>query len=421
MSTKAMSTTEREQPARQGLVRIALTPGPNPGLALDAAPSAPDPRLGQAFAEAIAALERKGAPIAETVRRRYERKCEIHHDDRRVLEDLVRLGLLPESRVKLVLDVAAVAEDPHHVQSFATAITSLLAHGVPVEKTIRMAAAYQFPVSLRWTVERWWITHSKFSRAPTLWRVANNPAAHASIAGWVRDHLPTDRERRRHITVIDSLNRLAREEFRQRAPLSDLEGGFVNGTRGGMSVLIGGKRWTVLVAAPGARGRRPEVLRIFGAGGARPSGAKRNEILAVLGRGFEPRSRSVRNAEWRSAIIGTQTVLIAALALMPQYAYWLAAIPPGWPLSIGAGCYTLRRVARAEGWGRIGGCALALLWGVPLGGLLATTGYFGLPGLRAIPFVPLFVSGCAGAAALVWGIPATRWLLRRLRDRGSKR
>ena len=338
-----------------------------------------------------------------------------------MLERLVSDGRYSEDDAELVVRAATHAVDPWFAEGFAVAVGHHDPDTVPMAATLEMLIEERMAFSLLWTPEKWVAKHEQLTRARELRRQAND---YAMRAKWLEWFLESDGWDRRRVQVVTNPQRLVREALRQRIGITSVVKGLERGRLACASVLVDGKRWTVLLR-PRSRWRRRgvRITSIQGRDAITPDEQARRSIVEVLGL---PPPHARRRAQWP----GWGPLAVAGMGLLT--ARWVALIEPSAPripelllASVGvsvfvASRYLTRRGRRAS---RISNGLFAVTWLAP-----PALGMFVL--VNPIPvFFPdlaeasgltsqlMLVPACYVAAALAWPLVAKMMGERRTRTK----
>lgn len=334
----------------------------------------------------------------------------LSESDRLALEGLVNRSCYTREKLQIVQEAVTAARDPYRALGFAVALMQLLKDHVPVGETVRWALEFERTVSLGWTAARWRAEHRKLSKAPILWRLASSPAASRAFAcDWLNRCVPLDSARERRVHVVNSPRRIGVVGFRLGYCLAGYEPSCREGLAGAVSVLLEGKRWVVILAAPTeASANCPTVQRIHGVGGAEPNESERTVVLRSLVGVREAPVTDAHPTNWQVVVTGIVTAVATAAALIEAFpVYYLMPTPDFSLFAVGAGMLGVRKATRR--WRALTNLILAVLWGVPAALVLVAC-------LTAGPFSiqPYLVSTAAlmpagyAAAAVTW------WAARRL-------
>lgn len=277
-----------------------------------------------------------------------------------MLEELVSSGCYSRDDAELVVRAESHAVDPWFAEGFAVAVAHHDPKVVPIAETLEMLIEERVPFSLRWTPEKWVAKHEQLTRARELRKIAGD---YARRAKWLTRFLESEGWDRRRVQFVTNPHRLLREALRQRISIERLVRRLECGRIAIASVLVDGRRWTVLLR-PRSRWRKREahIHRILGRAGVRPDSSTACKITEILGLSKEPEKRRDLWPSWGQ-------VAVAGLGLLA--ARWIAHVEPLAPripelLLIGAGvmafaaCRYLTRLGRAGSWASSG--IFALIW-----------------------------------------------------------
>ena len=287
----------------------------------------------------------------------------LREADRRVLEGLIERSCFSSEKLKVVERAAVAARDPQYALAFAAGLRQLEEERIPVEETVRQAAAYGRTVSLTWTADRWRVEHRKLQKAPILWRLASSPAAsHAFSCEWLNAWVPLGRRRRVHI--VNTPHRLGCLGFRLDYCFAGYEPLCRVGVSGVISVLLHGRRWAVVLDAPGEAGKTPTVRRVHGTAGAGPSESERTAIIELLQVCETPAADDPNGYAVDAGILisGIVSATAAGATIRGVLSFPAFSVPL---FAVGGGMLAVRRISRALQWRSLANLILAVLWGVP--------------------------------------------------------
>ena len=187
---------------------------------------------------------------------------------------LVDRNMLSVSTAKLLLRAASNADDPANLLRFAIALRHLDDSDVPVAHAITLLIEQGRKIRLNWSADEWWIAYAgaTFLRSGMdSTKSRTRPIPTRSVG-----------QQSSRITAVDTPTRLSREAYRQRSSeLLAYADEIAEGSIQCASVLLDGKRWTVIYSLNRAR-ERDRVTSYIGASGAKPPGSVRRRIRDLI-------------------------------------------------------------------------------------------------------------------------------------------
>ena len=194
--------------------------------------------------------------------------------DLNTVKRLVDRNLLAVSTAKLLLRAASNADDPANLLSFAIALRQLDDSDVPVVHALGLMTEQGRKIRLRWSADEWWIAYAGASFLYS-GMDSNTPRTRPFRTRSVG-------QKSSRITAVDTPIRLSREAYRQRsAKVLAYADEIAEGSMQCASVLLDGKRWTVVYSLNRAR-ERDRVSSYIGATGAKPPRSVRRRIRHLI-------------------------------------------------------------------------------------------------------------------------------------------